>query len=68
MDVVAKAEDLIALRKELESLRLSNGVGSSDKDGGDIKPSERAQGCQGLLKSKEAFPEALGQQRGARGK
>ncbi|KAE9589350.1 hypothetical protein Lal_00000063 [Lupinus albus] len=58
MDVVAKAEELKALRKELASLRLSNGVGNIDKDGGDIKPSaDKAVigKMKGLLKSKKSF-------------
>ncbi|CAJ1977344.1 unnamed protein product [Sphenostylis stenocarpa] len=57
LDAVATAEELKALRKELASLRLSNGVGSNDKDG-DIKPSmDKAVigKVKGLLKSKKSF-------------
>ncbi|XP_014514622.1 BTB/POZ domain-containing protein NPY2 [Vigna radiata var. radiata] len=57
LDGVATAEELKALRKELASLRLSNGVGNNDKDG-DIKPSmDKAVigKVKGLLKSKKSF-------------
>ncbi|KAJ1397298.1 SKP1/BTB/POZ domain superfamily [Sesbania bispinosa] len=56
-DAVATAEELKALRKELASLRLNNGVGSNEKDG-DIKPSmDKAVigKMKGLLKSKRSF-------------
>ncbi|XP_019441500.1 PREDICTED: BTB/POZ domain-containing protein NPY2-like isoform X1 [Lupinus angustifolius] len=61
MDAVVTAEELKALRKELASLRLSNGVGSSFKDE-DIKPSgdKAATGkMKGLLKSKKSFLKLL---------
>ncbi|QCE08450.1 hypothetical protein DEO72_LG9g3479 [Vigna unguiculata] len=57
LDAVATAEELKALRKELASLRLSNGVANNDKDG-DIKPSmDKAVigKVKGLLKSKKSF-------------
>lgn len=57
LDAVATAEELKALRKELASLRLSNGVGNNDKDG-DNKPSmDKAvmSKVKGLLKSKKSF-------------
>lgn len=57
LDAVATAEELKALRKELASLRLSNGVGNNDKDG-DTKPSmdKAVMGkVKGLLKSKKSF-------------
>ncbi|GAU14999.1 hypothetical protein TSUD_47940 [Trifolium subterraneum] len=56
-DGSATAEELKALRKELASLRLSNGVGNSFKDG-DAKPSmDKAVigKMKGLLKSKKSF-------------
>ncbi|CAL5209836.1 unnamed protein product [Lathyrus oleraceus] len=56
-DAVATAEELKALRKELASLRLSNGVGNGYKDG-DAKPSmDKAVigKMKGLLKSKKSF-------------
>ncbi|KAK7269914.1 hypothetical protein RIF29_22720 [Crotalaria pallida] len=57
VDAVATSEELKALRKELASLRLSNGVGGSFKDG-DVKPSaDKAVigKMKGLLKSKKSF-------------
>ncbi|PNY17260.1 BTB/POZ domain-containing protein npy2-like [Trifolium pratense] len=56
-DGSATAEELKALRKELASLRLSNGVGNSFKDG-DAKPKmDKAVigKMKGLLKSKKSF-------------
>lgn len=60
LDPVATAEELKALRKELASLRMSNGVGNgggNDRDG-DTKPSmDKAVigKMKGLLKSKKSF-------------
>jgi len=56
-DGAGTAEELKALRKELASLRQSNGVGNSFKDG-DAKPSmDKAVigKMKGLLKSKKSF-------------
>ncbi|OIV91136.1 hypothetical protein TanjilG_30358 [Lupinus angustifolius] len=61
MDAVATAEELKALRKELSSLRLSNGVGGSFKDE-DIKSSADKVvigKMKGLLKSKKSFLKLL---------
>ncbi|CAL0300371.1 unnamed protein product [Lupinus luteus] len=61
MDAVATAEELMALRKELSSLRLSNGVGGSFKDE-DIKSSTDKVvlgKMKGLLKSKKSFLKLL---------
>ncbi|KAE9618661.1 hypothetical protein Lal_00047856 [Lupinus albus] len=57
MDAVATTEELKALRKELSSLRLSNGVGGSFKDE-DIK-SSADKVVKGLLKSKKSFLKLL---------
>lgn len=57
LDAVATAEELKALRKELASLRVSNGVGNNEKNG-DVKPSmDKAVigKMKGLLKSKKSF-------------
>ncbi|KAE9611696.1 hypothetical protein Lal_00011659 [Lupinus albus] len=57
MDAVATAEELKALRTELASLRLSNGVGGSFKDE-DIKPSSDKAvigKMKGLLKSNKSL-------------
>lgn len=54
---MARAEELKALRKKLASLRLSNGVGSSENDR-DSKPSINKDvigKMKGFLKSKKSF-------------
>ncbi|PON74798.1 BTB/POZ domain-containing protein NPY [Parasponia andersonii] len=57
-DAVATVEELRALRGELASLRLSNGVGGSERNGGDVKSGvDKAaiSKMRGLLKSKKIF-------------
>lgn len=57
-DVVATAEELRALRGELASLRMSNGVGGSERNGGDVKgvvDKAAISKMRGLLKSKKIF-------------
>uniref|UniRef100_A0A803NNU9 NPH3 domain-containing protein n=1 Tax=Cannabis sativa TaxID=3483 RepID=A0A803NNU9_CANSA len=57
-DAVATAEELKALRGELASLRLSNGVGGNERNGGDVKSGvDKAtiSKMRGLLKSKKIF-------------
>ncbi|EXB80039.1 BTB/POZ domain-containing protein NPY2 [Morus notabilis] len=58
-DAVATAEELRALRGELASLRLSNGVGGSERNGGDGAKSGVDKAAiskmRGLLKSKKIF-------------
>lgn len=57
-DAVATAEELKALKAELASLRLANGVGGSEKNGGDGKGNvDKAaiSKMKGLLKSKKIF-------------
>ena len=58
-DAMATAEELRALRRELASLRLSNGVGGSERNGGgDVKSGvDKAaiSKMRGLLKSKKIF-------------
>lgn len=57
-DAVATLEELKALKGELASLRLGNGVGASDRNGGDSKGSiDKAaiNKMKGLLMSKKIF-------------
>ncbi|GMN37866.1 hypothetical protein TIFTF001_007173 [Ficus carica] len=58
-DAVATAEELRALRGELAALRLSNGVGGSERNGGDGAKSGVDKAAlskmRGLLKSKKIF-------------
>lgn len=57
-DVVATAEELRALRGELASLRMSSGVGGSERNGGDVKgvvDKAAISKMRGLLKSKKIF-------------
>ncbi|XP_031257460.1 BTB/POZ domain-containing protein NPY2-like [Pistacia vera] len=57
-DAVATAEELKALKGELAALRLSNGMGGSERNGGDIKTGfEKAAigKMKGMLKSKKIF-------------
>lgn len=57
LDAAATAEELKALRKELASLRMSNGVGNNDKDGDNKASMDKAVigKVKGLLKSKKSF-------------
>ena len=69
LDPAATAEELKTLRKELASLRLSNGVGGSEKDGDNNKANaDRAMisKMKGLLKSKKSFIKKLAS-KGAQG-
>ena len=60
-DAVATAEELRALRGELAALRLSNGVGGSERNGGDCVGAKSGvdkaavSKMRGLLKSKKIF-------------
>ncbi|XVF01377.1 hypothetical protein REPUB_Repub04eG0083000 [Reevesia pubescens] len=57
-DAVATADELKALKGELAALRLSNGVGGSERNGGDSRNSvDKAaiSKMKGLLKSKRIF-------------
>ncbi|XP_060963092.1 BTB/POZ domain-containing protein NPY2 [Cannabis sativa] len=68
-DAVATAEELKALRGELASLRLSNGVGGNERNGGDVKSGvDKAtiSKMRGLLKSKKIFAK-LFSSKGAQG-
>ncbi|XWS54691.1 hypothetical protein CRYUN_Cryun10bG0111400 [Craigia yunnanensis] len=57
-DAMATAEELKALKRELAALRLGNGVGGSERNGGDSRNSfDKAaiSKMKGLLKSKRIF-------------
>ncbi|XVF67453.1 hypothetical protein PTKIN_Ptkin10aG0123000 [Pterospermum kingtungense] len=69
-DAVATAEELKALKGEIAALRLSNGVGGSDRNGGDSRNSVDKAAItkmKGLLKSKRIFTKIWSSKGGAPG-
>lgn len=70
-DAVATAEELRALRVELAALRLSNGVGGSERNGGDGAKSGVDKAAiskmRGLLKSKKKIFTKLWSSKGGQG-